>query len=117
MKEQDAPGRRLNIEFRAYNEGVAFRYLLPQQLTLDGAVVSSEATEFRFAGDFGAYPIASTEAHYQEEPTPISECNSAMIPLTIELADGAMATLIEAHVANQPPCILKYDQPHRSGSA
>ena len=107
LQERDAPGRRLNIEFRAYDEGVAFRYLLPKQPALDGAVVSSEATEFRFAGDFGAYPIASTEAHYREEATPISACNSVLIPLTFQLADGAMATLIEAHVANQPPCILK----------
>ena len=67
LQERDAPGRRLNIEFRASNEGVAFRYLLPKQPTLDGAVVSSEATEFRFAEDFGAYPIASTEAHYHED--------------------------------------------------
>lgn len=107
LQERDAPKRRLNIEFRAYNEGIAFRYILPKQPTLDGAVVSSEATEFRFAKDFGAYPITSTEAHYHEDATPISACNSVLIPLTIELADGAMATLIEAHVANQPPCILK----------
>ncbi len=106
LQERDAPGRRLNIEFRAYNEGVAFRYLLPEQPTLDGAVVSSEATEFRFTEDLGAYPITSTEAHYHEEPTPLSECKSVRIPLTIELTGGAMASLIEAYVANQPPCVL-----------
>jgi alpha-glucosidase len=107
LQEREAPQRRLNIEFRAFNEGVAFRYVLPKQPALDGATISSEATEFRFAEDFGAYPIASTEAHYQETPTPISQCNSVFIPLTIELGDGAMATLIEAYVANQPPCTLK----------
>ena len=112
LQEQDPPKRRLNVEFRAYDEGVAFRYALPKQPSLDAAVVSSEATEFRFAENFGAYPIAATEAHYQQKPTPISECNSALIPLTIELADGAMATLIEAHVASQPPCTLKKKDAH-----
>ncbi|UCD52637.1 MAG: glycoside hydrolase family 97 N-terminal domain-containing protein [Phycisphaerales bacterium] len=107
LQECAAPKRRLGIEFRAYDEGVAFRYVLPRQSALDGATVSSEATEFRFAEDFGAYPISSTEAHYQETTTPINECESVLIPLTIELGDGAMATLIEAHVANQPPCTLK----------
>lgn len=107
LQERQTPRRKLNIEFRAYNEGLAFRYVLPEQPALDGATVSSEATEFRFAGDFGAYPIPWTEAHYQEETIPISQCESALIPLTIELGSGAMATLIEAYVANQPPCTLK----------
>ncbi len=107
LQERQAPKRRLNVEFRAYNEGVAFRYVLPKQPALDGAIVSSEATEFRFAEDFGVYPISSTEAHYQETPTPVNECQSVLIPLTVELGNGAMATLIEAYVANQPPCTLK----------
>ena len=107
LEERTEPRRRLHIEFRAYDEGVAFRYVLPEQPALDGATASSEATEFRFADDFGAYPIASTEAHYSETPTPIRECTSVLIPLTIELGDGAMAALIEAHVANQPPCVLR----------
>ena len=111
LQEQTAPRRRLNVELRAYDEGIAFRYLLPKQPALDGAVVSSESTEFRFAEDFGAYPITSTEAHYQQTPTPISKCKSVLIPLTIKLADGAMATVIEAHVAHQPPCILKKKDP------
>ncbi len=112
LQEQDAPKRQLNIEFRAYDDGVAFRYVLPKQAALDGKVVSSEATEFRFAEDFGAYPIRGTESHYLETPTPVSECRSAYIPLTVELGGGAMATLIEAYVANQPPCVLRLKAEH-----
>ncbi len=107
LRERAEPRRRLSIEFRAYDEGVAFRYVLPEQASLNGATVSSEATEFGFADDFGVYPIPWTEAHYSATPTPISECKSALIPLTVELGSGAKATLIEAHVANQPPCTLK----------
>lgn len=120
MQEQDEPHRIFEIEFRAYDEGVVFRYILPKQLLLDGAVVSSETTEFRFAENFGAYPISGTESHYEETPTPINNCGSVYIPLTIELGGGAMATLIEAYVENQPPCILKKKsertlQPHFRG--
>jgi len=107
LQEQGWPSRRLHIEFRAYDEGVAFRYVLPKQAALDGAVASSEATEFRFVEDFGAYPIPWTEAPYQETPTPISDCDSVLIPLTLELTNGAMAALFEAHVASQAPCTLK----------
>jgi len=107
LREKEEPKRTLGIEFRAYDEGTVFRYLLEKQPLLDGAIVSTEATEFKFAENFGAYPISSTEAHYQEEPTAVNDCGTAYIPLTIELGGGAMATLIEAYVANQPPCILK----------
>ena len=110
LQEKDTPHRRLNIEFRAYDEGVAFRYILPKQPLLDGAIVSSEATEFRFTKDYGTHPIPHTEAHYQETPTPVSQCRSACIPLTIELSDdakGPMASLFEAYVSNQPPCTLQ----------
>ncbi|MDZ7619416.1 MAG: glycoside hydrolase family 97 catalytic domain-containing protein, partial [Patescibacteria group bacterium] len=107
LQEQDAPQRRLGIEFRAYDDGVAFRYVIPRQPELDGATAATEATEFRFAEDFGAYPIRSTEAHYDQSPTPINDCDVAYIPLTLELGGGAMATLFEAHVANQAPCVLR----------
>ena len=107
LREKVDPKRVLGIEFRAYDEGVVFRYVLPKQPILDGAIVSSEATEFKFAANFGAYPITSTEAHYKEEPTPINDCGRAYIPLTMELGNGAMASLFEAYVAEQPPCTLK----------
>ena len=44
-------GRRLNVEVRAYNEGVAFRYLVPKSLPLDPIMLDDEATEFSFAQD------------------------------------------------------------------
>ncbi len=112
LRERAAPHRKLHIEIRAYDEGVAFRYVLPRQPALDGALVSTEATEFRFAQDFGVHPIKWTEAQYEGKAKPINACDSAMIPLTIELGDGAMASLFEAHVANQPPCTLKQKAEH-----
>ena len=44
-------GRRLNVEIRAFNEGVAFRYLVPKSLPLDPIMLDEEATEFSFAQD------------------------------------------------------------------
>jgi hypothetical protein len=44
-------GRRLNVEIRAFNEGVAFRYLIPKSLPLDPIMLDDEATEFSFAQD------------------------------------------------------------------
>ena len=48
FREVGGSGRMLTLDLRAYNDGVAFRYLLPE-----GAPVSlkGEKTTFRFAGD------------------------------------------------------------------
>ncbi|MDD2598931.1 MAG: glycoside hydrolase family 97 N-terminal domain-containing protein [Kiritimatiellae bacterium] len=107
LREAAEPHRELGVEFRAYDEGTVFRYLLSKQAQLDGAVVSSEATQFRFAENFGVYPITSTEALYAEDPTPVNDCKRVYIPLTIELGGGAMASLFEAYVAEQAPCVLE----------
>jgi alpha-glucosidase len=42
-------GRRINIEARVYNDGLAFRYVLPQTTPLVDLQISDEATEFRLA--------------------------------------------------------------------
>ena len=44
-------GRRLNVEVRAFDEGVAFRYFVPKSLPLDPIMLDDEATEFSFAQD------------------------------------------------------------------
>jgi alpha-glucosidase len=50
--------RKLDIEARAYNSGIAFRYLLPAQDGLPDLKLKSEATEFRFTEDDTAWVLA-----------------------------------------------------------
>jgi len=42
-------GRRLDVEVRAYGNGVAFRYVIPESNPLGQILVRDEATEFNFA--------------------------------------------------------------------
>jgi hypothetical protein len=42
-------GRLIDVEVRAYNDGVAFRYVIPPSTPLMEMVIAGEATEFRFA--------------------------------------------------------------------
>jgi alpha-glucosidase len=42
-------GRRLDVEIRAYDNGVAFRYVIPESTPLTQILVRDEATEFNFA--------------------------------------------------------------------
>ncbi len=55
--EQPPLGRRLDLIFRAYNEGVAFRYFLPKQEAINQFVLSSENTGFYFPQDVFVYAL------------------------------------------------------------
>ena len=54
---QNSTGRKLNIIFRAFDEGIAFRYEFPKQDKLNYFIVSKETTEFNLAGDHKAFWI------------------------------------------------------------
>jgi len=43
-------GRRINLEVRAYNDGIAFRYVVPPSGPLERMSLENEATEFEFVG-------------------------------------------------------------------
>ena len=47
--QNSTTGRRISLEVRAYNDGVAFRYVLPKQFPLLDLLIEDEVTEFNFA--------------------------------------------------------------------
>ncbi len=50
-------GRRISVEVRAYNDGIAFRYIIPRSTPLEQFSIASEETQFRFAEDVSGYPL------------------------------------------------------------
>jgi len=53
-------GRRVTIEARAYDDGVAFRYYIPRTSTVEDLRIEEELTDFRFAQDSDAYSSVLT---------------------------------------------------------
>ncbi len=51
LRESAAPNRRLDVIFRAYDDGVAFRYHFPEQDGVDSVVIIDERTQFALTGD------------------------------------------------------------------
>ncbi|MGD0781659.1 MAG: glycoside hydrolase family 97 N-terminal domain-containing protein, partial [Candidatus Aminicenantales bacterium] len=107
LREKRAPGRRLDIVFRAYNEGLAFRYVLPKQRALDKFALSSENTGFYFAHGGYAYALnmgrfnTHNEGEYlrirSDEIRPSSVIN---LPLLIEIPGGPWVALLEADLTD-----------------
>lgn len=101
---QKASGRRLCLNFRAYDEGAALRYSLPQQ-EVQEFHFTGEHTEFHFPGNTFGYEEHGTEGEYHR-------VNVADIkpwcerPLTLEYASGHFASLGEAANENYPRMLL-----------
>ena len=72
--ETAARSRRLDIEARAYDDGVAFRYLIPEQPAIREIRISAEETQFRMSKDAHTFPLilsgyrSSYEDDYHELP-------------------------------------------------
>jgi len=49
--------KKLSIEFRVFDDGIGFRYVIPEQKNLDRFVITDEQTEFALAHDFNAWWI------------------------------------------------------------
>lgn len=103
LRERKAPGRRLNIIFRAYNAGIALRYFLPNQLELHKFTLSSENTGFYFPGNPSAFALnlGSYTSSYEGEFRHISldEIKPTAIvgiPLLVHLQSGPWAAILEA---------------------
>jgi len=65
----DARGGRLSIEARVFDDGLAFRYLVPDQPGLKSVRIEKEETEFKYAKDAVTYPLILNgfESSYEDE--------------------------------------------------
>jgi len=95
LEQTASPHRRLVLTFRAYNEGLAYRYTVPAQDGLTQVTVNRERSEFRFPADHKTWEAYSAQANYK--PTVISALKSGCErPLTIEAAEDVYVAVGEA---------------------
>jgi len=110
----DGSGRKLTIEARAFDDGVAFRYLVPEQPGLGQVKIAQESTEFTYPRDASTYPLildgyqSSWEDEYQLRN--VSGLHKDWLIATPYLADvpgiGWVATT-EADIENYAGMYLK----------
>ncbi|QYR19467.1 glycoside hydrolase family 97 N-terminal domain-containing protein [Paenibacillus sp. sptzw28] len=102
-------GRILQLEFRAYNEGAAFRYILPEQPHLGPSVViTGECSQFNLPQGCIAYEHRGAEGEYH--PVAVSELKpDCERPLTVVFPDGTYAAITEAGLVDHPRMLLAPD--------
>ncbi len=66
---EDPSGRKLTMEVRAFDDGVAFRYIVPQQASLTNVRIEQELSEFRYPKDATLYPLilAGFQSSWEDE--------------------------------------------------
>src|SRR5688572_17774109 len=97
--EKAAGGRRLDVVFRAHDDGIGFRYEFPAQAPLATVGIVDELTEFAVAEPATAWWIPAGEWNryeYLYQKTPLSEVGQAHTPVTLRTQSGLHLSFHEA---------------------
>jgi alpha-glucosidase len=107
LRERGRSARRLDIVLRAYDEGVAFRYVLPLQDAVDKFIISAENTGFYFPGPVSAYALnlGRFTSPYEGEfrhigLDKIKTTSLVALPLLVSIPDGPWAAILEADLTD-----------------
>lgn len=100
---------RMDIVFRLFNDGFAFRYEFPEQqsaISRQPSAISilDELTGYNFASEPQVWSIPWRTEYYEGIYTkaPLHEKDTMCSPITMEMADGMYAFLHEANVTDFP---------------
>ncbi len=101
-------GRRITIEARAYDDGVAFRYYIPRTSTVEDLQIEEELTDFHFAQDGNAYAAVlsgyeSGKGDYRRTTlSEIKRTSLIALPFLVEQPGVGWVAITEAQLDNYP---------------
>lgn len=111
---EDASGRKLRIEVRVFDDGAAFRYVVPAQPALQQVRITREDTVFSFAKDAATYPLildgyqSSWEDEYQQRQVSGLHPDWLMgTPLLAEEPGTGWLAIAEANIENYAGMYLR----------
>ena len=128
LKENEDPFRVMELVFRAYDEGIAFRYHLPGEQPVQEMVIGEELTGFNLTadhqawwipGDWDSYEhrynhtrISAIDAPSKADPA-LNTCtipeNAVHTPLTMMTGTGTYLAIHEANLTDYASMTLLVD--------
>ena len=108
LEETTEARRKMSVVFRVYDDGLGFRYELPEQDNLSDFEIMDEETEFVLTGNHQAWWIPAYreqryEYLYRHSPISFFRTNNLRAvhtPLTMETADGLFLSIHEANLTD-----------------
>ena len=114
-------GVKLSVEVRAFDDGVAFRYVVPPQPGLSNVRVVAEQTQFRYSNDATLYPLvlngfqSSYEDDYQMRAVSGLHPNWLVgLPLLAQVPGAGWVAITEANIDRYAGMYLRSDKPLHS---
>ena len=114
----DASGRKLSIEVRTFDDGVAFRYIVPDQPSIHKVRIEHELTQFRYVKDAQLYPLildgfqTPYEDEYQmRQVSGIHHDWLIGLPLLAEVSGIGWIAVTEADIDHYAGMYLRKDKP------
>lgn len=105
LHHNNNPQEQIVMATRTYNDGIAFRYEVPENSVLQQEV-ASESTSYNFAGNYTAW-YYNGERH-NIGPEKLSDTDGERMPvMTVQVADDLFMALHEACLGEGEPLKLK----------
>jgi alpha-glucosidase len=108
LQEKNESNRTLEIQFRAFDDGIAFRYIFPQQGN-ENIVIMDELSEFNLADDGEAWWIGAYQDNryeYLTTKSPVSTLDTVVTPLTLKSNNGLSLSFHEANLKDYASMVL-----------
>ncbi|MBA7525107.1 Glucan 1,4-alpha-glucosidase SusB [subsurface metagenome] len=103
LRETNGKGRNFYIIFRAFNDGIGFRYHIPEQGNISEFKITDEFTEFKLPKIGKAWWIPAYKERFYESLyrfTPLNIPDTVCTPLTIEMGDSSFLSIHEANLTD-----------------
>ena len=103
LKEKKGKQRMLQLVFRVFNDGVGFRYQIPEQTNLREFTIMDELTSFVMSENCNAWWIPAYQDNryeYLYQKSPINDLDTVHTPLTMEFTDGMHVSIHEADLTD-----------------
>ena len=102
LHERGGSKRVLDVVFRAYDDGVAFRYEYPRQAGLQDFVILDEATQFALPAGAQAWSMPALTSYYEGLYTrePLSRKGKMSGPVALEVNDSLYMAIMDANLTD-----------------
>ncbi len=103
IQESEGLKRKLAIVFRAFDDGIGFRYEFPEQDNLKDFVIMDELTEFALAGNHSVWSFPAYSTEYYEglyQKSFVNVLDTVVTPLTMKTEDGMYLSIHEANLTD-----------------
>jgi alpha-glucosidase len=106
-EEKTGQRRRIDITFRAYNDGVAFRYKLYRSEKIGHRCITKELTTFvipdnpdAWVVEYGRYSSSQESEFHEKKLSDVDEKTIAGLPFLMKYSDSCWVAITEAHIDN-----------------